>query len=118
MQCELLATLAAVCDTVPLEPADGGEEGGPPPAPAGGTPGPSWNRLLVGCDIFGALATCLSRPPEDDALLEAVALAGALAGHAALAPQLAESGVVSGGGEGARGQTHGARVAAGVRLEL
>lgn len=91
---EVLGTLGAVCDAVPATAVEDEE-------PAGrrieASLGPSWNTLLIGCDIFGALHSCLTGKLEDDALLEAVVLAGALAGHAALAQQLADSGVVSGG---------------------
>ena len=83
MRCEVLGTLAAVCDAVPLEPAVGspvGVSGTAGAANAAG--GPSWQSLLVGCDIFGALAASLATGVDSDVLLEAVALAGALAGHA------------------------------------
>ena len=80
----MLATLAAVFDSVPA----GGDTRWPDTAP-------SWNALLVGCDLFGALLACLTEPNEEDAILEAAALAGALSGHPSIGPQLAESGVVS-----------------------
>jgi hypothetical protein len=88
---EVLASLAAVCDHASgtagvEEPDQVGFEAG----------GPSWSTMLVGCDIFGLLATCLQASLEDDTLLEAVALAGSLAGHAQLAQDLADSGTVSG----------------------
>jgi hypothetical protein len=100
LQAEVLGTLAAVFDAVPLSPADSEQTAGPDDSEqqqaAAAPNSPSWNSLLIGCDIFGVLLSCLTGLSEDDALLEAVALTGALAGHAQLAPQLAESGAVSG----------------------
>jgi hypothetical protein len=89
LKTEVLAMLAAVFDAVP------GGGGGDNSGGDGTGRGPSWDVLLVGCDIFGALLAALLGPTEEDALLEAAALAGTLAGHAAIAPQLAESGAVS-----------------------
>ena len=88
---EVVGTLAAVCETVPLL-----AEQGPPTGSAAqhAVATPTWNTLLVGADMFGLLQTALTSPLDDDALLETAALAGALAGHEPLASQLAESGAV------------------------
>ena len=91
---DVLATLVTVCDRVPCE---GAREGHQQWATTSGQPHatPSWNTLLVGCDMFRLLASCLAPSAlEDDALLEAVGLVGALAGHAQLAQHLADSGAV------------------------
>jgi hypothetical protein len=87
-----MGTLAAVCEAVPL-PAEQGLPSGGQAQPV--VAAPTWNALLVGADVFGLLQTALASSLEDDALLEAAALTGALAGHEALASQLAESGAVS-----------------------
>ncbi|KAI8472723.1 MAG: kinesin-associated protein-domain-containing protein [Monoraphidium minutum] len=96
LTCEVLATLSSVFDAVPMLPEDGDcGVGVGAAAAAAAFPGAlSWNALLIGCDVFGLLASCLSGGLEDDVLLEAVVLAGAVAGHSTLAQQLADSGVL------------------------
>ena len=83
--------LAVVCDAAAMAQGHANAAG-----PGSAVPGPTWNALLVGCDVFGLLASILEQPDDDDVLLDAVVLAGALAGHASLAQHLADSGVVSG----------------------
>ena len=90
---EAMGTLAAVLSAVPVGPASTETNGGASlPAAA---PSPTWSTLLVGCDIFDMLAACMSAAIQEDLLLQAINLVGALAGHAPLASQLSESGLVS-----------------------
>lgn len=118
--------LAAVLSAVPAAPASSGassSSAGSRPSSsvqhAGRAAVPSWSALLVGCDVFGLVASWLCGVQPDDVLLEAVALAGALAGHEQLAAQLADSGAVrrtrgAGLGQGTRqlqiGRARGARM--------
>jgi len=104
LRVEVLGTLAAVLDLVPMTLEQNQEQVDVSAQPPQQQAASSWNTLLVGCDVFGVLQSCLTALTEDDALLEAVVLTGALAGHTQLVAQLAESGAVSqhdrGRGEG------------------
>jgi hypothetical protein len=82
-----------VYDAVPLSQADGDNAAF---EAADNNLALTWNALLSGCDVFGMLVSILTGLLDDDVLLEAVSLARVLAGHASLAQQLADSGVVSG----------------------
>jgi hypothetical protein len=96
-QTEVLGVLAAAFDTATGACcADADAVAGQAAAIAGGKSAAAecWDAALASTRAVRAVAACLASPIGDDALLEAVALIGSIAGRPAMAKQLAESGAV------------------------